>query len=53
MYPPEEDGERVQTTEGPGEFTGRTGQFDEHYEIDLDSGTTTYFHYEDITELHE
>jgi len=53
MYPPQEAGERVQTIDGVGEFTGRVGKWDEHYEIDVYSGVTAYFHYEDITELHK
>lgn len=48
MYPPEEAGERVDTVDGPGTWTGETGQWGEHYVIELESGETARLHYEDI-----
>lgn len=53
MYVPESEGERVDTVDGPGEFTGRSGQWDEHYEIDLGDGGTPFLHTEDIYPLQE
>lgn len=48
MYLPEEPGERVETYFGDGEYTGETGQYGEHFEIELDDGEVTKLHYEDI-----
>lgn len=51
MYQPQSAGERVDTIDGEGTYTGDTGKWGEHFEVDLDSGGTTYLHYEDIYEL--
>lgn len=50
MHIPKSEGERVRTPEGEGEYTGESGQFDEHFHIELDSGETVRLHYEDIHE---
>lgn len=43
-------GERVRTADGKyGTATGRTDQWDEHYEIDL-GDRRVYVHYEEIRE---
>lgn len=53
MYVPQSAGERVETVDGTrGEFTGETGEFGEHFVIELDSGETQRFHKEDLYELH-
>jgi hypothetical protein len=52
MYRPQTAGERVATVQGRrGIFTGKTGRYDEHYVIELDSGETIRVHYEDLTQL--
>lgn len=50
MYRPQAEGERVDTIDGPGVWTGETGQFGEHFVIDLDDGESARLHYEDIYE---
>lgn len=48
MYPPDAPGERVDTIDGPGKWTGETGRYGEHFRIQLDSGGSVRLHYEDI-----
>lgn len=51
MYVPRNAGERVDTYEGKGEYTGEEGQFGEHFVIELDSGEEVRLHKEDIYEI--
>lgn len=48
MHVPRTDGERVGTIDGPGEWTGESGQFGEHFVIALDDGEEARLHKEDI-----
>lgn len=50
MYIPDNTDETVYTPNGPGTWTGDSGQFDEHFDIKLESGGTVRLHYEDIYE---
>jgi len=60
MYRPSTPGERVETIDGPGEFTGTTDDSNETFEVELDEATAVNrigvdtlirrFHYEEITD---
>lgn len=54
MYPPEEKGEIVKTTEGIGEWTGETEFMGEHFKIRhfrYPKDKKVFLHYEDIEEI--